>query len=85
MIDRLAVYCDDQTREISLTLLHAVAPELLGSLQEAALSPESRPSQDVRQIEAALQRSGGDRAAAARMLGISRTTLWRRLRDASRP
>ena len=85
VIDRLAVYCDDQTREISLALLHAVAPELLGSLQEAAWSPESRPSQDVRQIEAALQRSGGDRAAAARMLGISRTTLWRRLRDASRP
>lgn len=37
-----------------------------------------RAERDV--IEAALAACGGDRTAACRMLGISRSTLWRRLR-----
>ena len=32
-------------------------------------------------IEAALQSAGGSRTKAAEMLGMSRTTLWRRMRD----
>ena len=32
-------------------------------------------------IEDALRRAGGSRAQAARLLGVSRTTLWKRLRD----
>jgi DNA-binding NtrC family response regulator len=32
-------------------------------------------------IEDALRRAGGSRSAAARLLGVSRTTLWKRMRD----
>ncbi|MFY0526900.1 sigma-54 interaction domain-containing protein [Archangium gephyra] len=36
-------------------------------------------------LRAALARAGGNRTEAARMLGISRVTLWRRLKDAESP
>lgn len=32
-------------------------------------------------IEDALRRAGGNRSEAARLLGVSRTTLWKRMRD----
>jgi transcriptional regulator of acetoin/glycerol metabolism len=32
-------------------------------------------------VESALERAGGRRADAARLLGISRTTLWRRMKE----
>jgi two-component system response regulator HydG len=45
--------------------------------------PESEPAQepelDRRQIEQALQKVGGNRSAAARLLGVSRRALYRRL------
>ncbi|MFS2115649.1 helix-turn-helix domain-containing protein, partial [Herbaspirillum frisingense] len=36
---------------------------------------------DDAQIQAVLRRYRGNRAAAARHLGMSRTTLWRRLKQ----
>ncbi len=36
---------------------------------------------DVQEIENALRLSGGNRSAAAAILGISRTTLWRKMRE----
>jgi transcriptional regulator of acetoin/glycerol metabolism len=47
------------------------------------LSPErdrTWADQERRAIHDALQRAGGKRGETARRLGISRTTLWRRLR-----
>lgn len=48
---------------------------------------ESRPLRNVREeaerrhILAILRLSGGNRAQAARMLGISRKTLWKKLKQ----
>ncbi|ANN76835.1 propionate catabolism operon regulatory protein PrpR [Bordetella flabilis] len=49
----------------------AATPAHLGALQRAA---------EVRHIREALHAHGGNQAAAARALGISRTTLWRKLK-----
>jgi len=40
------------------------------------------PAEERNDILHVLARFGGDRSAAARHLGISRTTLWRRVRQA---
>jgi transcriptional regulator with PAS, ATPase and Fis domain len=43
--------------------------------------PDSRPmNQEARRILRALERSAGSRERAAQLLGISRVTLWRKLR-----
>lgn len=78
---------------LSLTpeLLRSAIPELeTGARFEAASTtspgrsaPQARNRHLTSEIiQASLARFGGDRAAAARHLGISRTTLWRRLREA---
>jgi two-component system response regulator HydG len=54
--------------------VRALAPGA-SSEQRAAAMP------DRGEILAALEASGGNRAAAARRLGISRVTLWKRLKD----
>jgi propionate catabolism operon transcriptional regulator len=51
----------------------AAHPAGLGALQRAA---------EARHIREALHAHGGNQAAAARALGISRTTLWRKLKAA---
>jgi propionate catabolism operon transcriptional regulator len=77
--------------------LFAVAPELLeGGAPAAAVAASGRasgPADGTRrtgrgpgadQVRAALARAGGSVEGAARALGVSRTTVWRRLkRDAS--
>ena len=63
-------------------------PSVLGS---DAPTPENRPpawasgaqlSVEGARIRNALERAGGSRARAAKSLGMSRVTLWRRMRDA---
>jgi transcriptional regulator with PAS, ATPase and Fis domain len=56
-----------------------VAPEL--DLQ-AAPTPESPATSDpeARKILAVLERTGGNRDRAAKILGLSRVTLWRKMR-----
>jgi DNA-binding NtrC family response regulator len=53
---------------------------------EAPIAPADFPSPpgatpEVQRIQRALARAGGNRTKAAKILGVSRVTLWRRLRE----
>jgi PAS domain S-box-containing protein len=60
-------------------LLRAARASEPATLSRQGRSPIARP--EVRQLLDALDAHGWNRAATARALGISRTTLWRRMRD----
>ena len=66
--------------------LNDLPPEIvdreLGPLTAVASAPSAPEPNDpeTRRLQRALERSGGSREAAARLLGISRVTLWRRLK-----
>jgi transcriptional regulator, propionate catabolism operon regulatory protein len=61
----------------------ALAPELAkNSAAAASATPlAALPAMPTETIEQVLERFGGNREAAAKHLGISRTTLWRRARQ----
>ena len=59
-------------------LLLELAPELTSRNENLQVPEQSEPAEDV---EAVLRRFNGNRAEAAVYLGISRTTLWRRLKS----
>lgn len=44
-------------------------------------APSATPEDERSEIEAALQEAGGMREKAAQLLGMSRTTLWRRMKE----
>ena len=92
LMERLALFlAAEPLQALTPAFLLAVAPELgrTGTLAAAQL-PASLPAapaelalpQASQQVDVAevLARFGGQREAAARHLGISRTTLWRRLK-----
>jgi PAS domain S-box-containing protein len=79
-------------RELERTLEHAyvfvkgpiIMPANLPAAEEFQLDGDTLPDADRKLDSEALQwallRAGGNRLEAARMLGISRTTLWRQLK-----
>jgi propionate catabolism operon transcriptional regulator len=81
MMERLALFLSaEPLQALTPAFLLSVAPELArADLQPAA--PIALPVSSRNESAAAvLERFGGQRDAAARYLGISRTTLWRRVR-----
>ena len=83
LMERLALFlAAEPLQALGPSFLLAIAPEL--GRQEAAahgaLPPSSLPPAALETAAEAVARFGGQRDAAARHLGISRTTLWRRLR-----
>ena len=93
LIERVLVFRDPTSASAPLSMeeLREIAPELFTQgkepgAAEAAMVPEIRSAMESEKtaererLLAALRESGGNRDVAATRLGISRTTLWRRMR-----
>jgi propionate catabolism operon transcriptional regulator len=79
LVERLASAAAPELALAGPELLRRIAPEF----SPPARAPAEPPGAGQReQALAVLAACGGDRAAACRQLGISRTTLWRRLAGA---
>lgn len=82
MMERAALFLHaEPLRALTPDFLQQLAPELAGASMISAATVDGNPQEDV---HAVLAHYRGNREAAARHLGISRTTLWRRLREDTR-
>lgn len=82
-MERVALYCSAYPEKaITTQMLISLSPERQGSEHKDVVIKDKshEPLEDV------MARFNGDRKAVAEYLGISRTTLWRRLSShSSRP
>jgi propionate catabolism operon transcriptional regulator len=77
LMQRLALYlAAEPLQALTPTFVLGVAPELGRTAPALVPAPAARPET----VEQVLARFGGKRDEAAQYLGISRTTLWRKLR-----
>ena len=95
LVDRVAVFSESIAGPVDLALLRRCAPELFydaparhattttqAAPRDVATRTRRRVAPDEAELRRTLDRAGEDRQLAARLLGVSRTTLWRWLRDA---
>jgi propionate catabolism operon transcriptional regulator len=86
LAERLALFlAAEPLQALTPGFVLSVAPELARHAPAMGSPPIPAPGRASRNETAAevLARFGGERDAAARYLGVSRTTFWRRLRDGS--
>jgi propionate catabolism operon transcriptional regulator len=84
VLERVAVLLADRRDEIDERELRGVVPELFGRARRASADGlrALRRADERAHVRRVLDECGGDHGEAARRLGIGRTTLWRKLRDA---
>ncbi|MDB5841881.1 MAG: propionate catabolism operon regulatory protein PrpR [Herminiimonas sp.] len=82
LMERVALFlAAEPLQALSPNFVLKVAPELGGKTLMSGMPVPAQPAPLVESAAQVLARLGGDRGAAAAYLGISRTTLWRRLRS----
>jgi DNA-binding NtrC family response regulator len=79
LMERLALFlAGEPLQALTPSFLLSIAPEL-GAGKDSPAIPLADPARES--LAEVMARFGGQRDAAARHLGISRTTLWRRLKS----
>jgi propionate catabolism operon transcriptional regulator len=79
LMERVALFlAAEPLRALTPAFLLAVAPELAAGVALSTPAPLPTVTESATQV---LSRFDGNRAAAAQYLGISRTTLWRKLKS----
>nr|WP_306175491.1 MULTISPECIES: propionate catabolism operon regulatory protein PrpR [unclassified Stenotrophomonas] len=88
MIDRLRIHWQQGHGELSMAQMLAWLPELNGSTASSPPAPTApsrgtpgTPRPDAATLQRLLAACGGNREKVAEQLGVSRTTLWRWLRQ----
>lgn len=85
LIERLAIYYSDfEQGEVDPAHLQRLLPELFEPAADSTVPPQTGPETDAEElarIKAVLEQCKGNRTAACKRLGISRSTLWRKLRS----
>lgn len=75
MMERLALFLSVEPQpELNIHFLQQLLPELAVTSEAPQVASSLTPQQVLAQCN-------GDKTAAARYLGISRTTFWRRLKQ----
>jgi propionate catabolism operon transcriptional regulator len=81
LMERLALFlAAEPLQALTPAFLKNIAPELAAPRLHQAAAGKPIEAAEPETLLQVLQRFGGNREAAADYLGISRTTLWRRLR-----